>query len=249
MTEPSRDDKQASFMRDNPWLGILSQRGKDQGEPAPASINPSNLSKASGEQVQIRQTTSLEKPPLKKRQRQIKKRRILVLRLALIGLEPEQIQQALAGEGVYVATRTVYRDLAALRKDLDLMDRKQLGYTLGFSFAELTELWREAWVCYHNPNLETGFAKLGALRELLQIHRAKTRLAGLDLRESTEVTAVITPTWEGVKITTSADIDDIIREGGVEYAAMMRGRDLPWRDAGQARVSGETTKRSEVNQR
>lgn len=32
MTEQSRDDKQPSFMRDNPWLGILGRRGK---EPSP----------------------------------------------------------------------------------------------------------------------------------------------------------------------------------------------------------------------
>ena len=34
MTEPSRDDKQPSFMQGNPWVNILKRRGKEQ-NPTP----------------------------------------------------------------------------------------------------------------------------------------------------------------------------------------------------------------------
>jgi hypothetical protein len=209
-------------------------RGKDDGKPALTDQNPTNLSVAPQKDAQTLQSLSVT-GPLKRSQRQIKKRRLLVLRLAAIGFDADQIQQALASQAVDVTARTVYRDLAALRKQLDVLDRKQLGYTLGFSFAELEEMWREGWISYHKPDTETGFLKLGALRELLQIHRAKTRLAGLDIREGTEATAFVTPSFRGVKITTSMDIDDIVREGGIEYAASKMMREVTTRESSQLR--------------
>jgi hypothetical protein len=146
----------------------------------------------------------------------------LVLRLAALGLDAEEIQQALASQGVRMEVRNVYRDLSVLRRQLAGVDKKNLDYSVAFAFAELTVLWREGWISYHNPDLQAGFLKLGALRELRNLHRSKTRLAGLEAEPGMQLTAMMSPTWMGVQITMSGqpgNIDDIVRDGGIEYAA------------------------------
>jgi hypothetical protein len=208
-----------SFVTNNPWTKILSERGKDDGKPVLTNQPPSEPS-----QTEKKHTENLPATSKPKSQRQIKKRRALVLRLASIGLDSDQIQQALAGEGIFITSRSVRNDLVKLNKELESIDRKHLGYSIGASFAELSELWREAWTSYHNPDMEAGFLKLGALRELRNLHRSKTRLAGLDpgLGLSTEITAFVSPFFSGVKITTSTDIDSIVRDGGIEYVARIQ---------------------------
>jgi hypothetical protein len=213
-----------SFVKNNPWTKILSERGKDDGKPVLTDQNPSDRSMTSKNHAQIVQSRSVTGPL--KSQRHIKKRRLLVLRLAALGLGAEEIQQALAGEGVVVTTRCIYKDLVAVHKELDALDKHSLKYTVGWSFAELTELWREGWLSYHKPDLEAGFLKLGALRELRNLHRSKTRLAGLEAEPGMQLTAMMTPTWMGVQITMSGqpgNIDDIVRDGGIEYAAIHQG--------------------------
>ncbi len=198
------------FMQNNPWLGILSERGK----PPKTGIAPKD-------QAQIQESPGVI-GPLKGSRRNIQRRRLLVLRLAALGLDAEEIKVALASQGVTMGVSSIYYDLSVLRRQLTSVDKKNLDYSVGFAFAELTVLWREGWISYHNPDLEAGFLKLGVLRELRHLHRSKTRLAGLEAEPGMQLTAVMSPTWMGVQITMSGqpgNIDDIVRDGGIEYAA------------------------------
>jgi hypothetical protein len=203
------------FVINNPWREILGQRGKDSGQPTSAGVE---LSKPPETPVENRQSLSQNRGPTPQPERRRRQRE--VLSLTCRGLNPEEIAAYFAKQGMLFSTRTIYRDLKAVCRQLDTLDRKSLGYTVGMSFQELKELWREAWISYHNPNRETGFLRVMTLRELRNLHHAKTKLMGLELvAASTEITAVMTPTWSGVRITTSNHIDDVVREGGVEYAA------------------------------
>lgn len=151
---------------------------KDDAESSSTEQKPENRSIASKKDAQIIQYRSVTRQ-LRSSRQQIKRRRRLVLSLHLMDLEPEEIQEALESQGVTVTVRCVYKDLAVLRKQLETLDRKALGYTFARAFWELKQLSRELWSCYHNPNPEVGHQKFMLLRELRNLNRAKTRLAGL----------------------------------------------------------------------
>ena len=72
-----------------------------------------------------------------------------VQRLALRGLTPTEISKQTG-----VTTRTVERDLRAIRINLMQIVQAQEIRTLKLANAELDEIWREAWVLYHRPPRE-----------------------------------------------------------------------------------------------
>jgi ParB-like chromosome segregation protein Spo0J len=163
MTEQARDDKQPSYLAHNPWVGILSERGRDNGQPEPVGVRKPTVPETGNQQACL--TSSSKKKP---------NRGIKLLQAALqayeLHLQHFSLEEIAATLGV--TSRQVHN---YLRKA-----KAYLGVPEGMKHAALAEIMlaiKHAWMMFYKS--EDPRVKVLWFRAALsaQIHR--DRLLGL----------------------------------------------------------------------
>jgi hypothetical protein len=139
-------------------------------------------------------------------------RREQVWRLLLRGYSARQIAEGLRKQGGSISKRTLERDLQAIRVDLLSVTQTSELYSLKKAFAELEELWREAWGLYSRSpqEIETkkGPVKLDdrgiktlLLRELRGIVHERAQMLGYFTPKVLErITMIETASGRGIQI-------------------------------------------------
>jgi hypothetical protein len=139
-------------------------------------------------------------------------RREQVFRLALRGYSHRQILEGFHKQGAELSQATLERDLQAIRVDLLASKQASELYSLNKAFAELEELWREAWGLYSRSpqEIETkkGPVKLDdrgiktlLLRELRGIVHERAQMLGYFTPKVLErITMIETASGRGIQI-------------------------------------------------
>jgi len=143
----------------------------------------------------------------------ILRRREQVWQLALRGYTARQIQAGFQKQGVQVSRATLARDLEAVRSGLMVTRQASELYSLGKAFAELAEIWREAWGLYGRPQqeivtksgqkikIDDRMIKTMLLRELRGLVTEKSKLCGFYSPKVMErITMIETATGRGIQI-------------------------------------------------
>jgi hypothetical protein len=139
-------------------------------------------------------------------------RREQIWRLALRGYNHRQIRDGFRKQGQELSERTLERDLQTIRTDLLSTTQGSELYSLKKAFAELEELWREAWGLYSRPQVQIetkkGPIKLDdrgiktlLLRELRGIVHERAQMLGYFTPKVLErITMIETATGRGIQI-------------------------------------------------
>jgi hypothetical protein len=139
-------------------------------------------------------------------------RREQIWRLAVRGCGHRQILEGFRRQGKELSQATLERDLQAIRRDLFSIAQASELYSLKKAFAELEELWREAWGLYSRPQVEIetkkGLIKLDdrgiktlLLRELRGIVHERAQMLGYFTPKVLErITLMETVTGRGIQI-------------------------------------------------
>lgn len=129
--------------------------------------------------------------------------------------------------------RTVERDFQKVKAELLVEAEAKKLRTLTTAMAELDELWREGWKIYQEEPRVVAITKKGqkiledptyrrltAIERLTKISQVKNRITGLlPASQLTQIVDVKALSFNGVKIVNAATVEDLVREGGIEYAA------------------------------
>ena len=115
-----------------------------------------------------------------------------------------------------VNERTVRRWVARMRKRSPGVSEARVK-----AIERVRHALAEFWGAYHSlPNEQKAPMARNIVMAMVRLHQ----LLGLTGREGImEITTMVTPSFAGVKITTSTDVDGFVRDGGVEYAARFQG--------------------------
>jgi hypothetical protein len=142
----------------------------------------------------------------------IEQRRLEVLHYHMRGLTPDEILQNMKNPP---SRRTLFYDLAYLKKWIKKGYAEERGYTLDRAMLELEELWRELWRIFHNPIVDAAvaFQKLGAIDRLLRILQIKASLMGLFDSEVTRLFDEIQTNFLASKARIEAAVRDAIARG------------------------------------
>lgn len=145
----------------------------------------------------------------------IDKRRKQVFELYLRGMDAETI-----AKGLNFPARTIYRDIANIKQWLKIHFEKDRIVITNMTMAQLDLLWRDLQQAFINPIPAQGpdpaYRKAMLIDRMLKVLQVRSNLTQTIPAPSTGMP----PTWRGVEITSSTRIDDIVREGGVAYAAI-----------------------------
>jgi AraC-like DNA-binding protein len=145
-------------------------------------------------------------------------RQQLVCRFFLRGLTVPEVARQLG-----VSERTIQLDFQEIKTSLFQIIQTRELRSLKLALMELDELWREAWTLYHRPPRESRddrSVKAMLIMDLLRISAEKNRLLlPMGAKSLESGTVRLEPlTFEGVRIQTAADVDELVRRGGEAYA-------------------------------
>jgi len=139
----------------------------------------------------------------------IEQRRDQVARLLLMGFKDVEIARS-----VQAPVGTVRRDISvAWVRIKRIYETRRIEYLAALE-SKVDELWHQGWLLFlEQVELkEKGFfGRLAALNYLRLVASLMGRLGMADRTVFTDIAAVMAPTWQGVKITSARQVEDIIR--------------------------------------
>lgn len=165
-----------SFVKNNPWTKILSERGKDSGQPTAIPPESPNQRQKPHATTQDQRQSATEKrggPPRSKAV--IIQRQKQVLELYLRGVDTEGIASELG-----YPQRTIFKDLAHLKEWLKIHFEKDRIATTNKALAQLDMLWRDLQQIYFSPIPAEGpdpaYRKVMAIDRMVKILQIRTSL-------------------------------------------------------------------------